>query len=131
LFNINFTLQRQLNSFSSRINAFFFLLFFLSFGKGYGQAASATTCTGIYGINTDQISIYPNPFTDEITIHTDASLGNGAVLIYDAMGREIKRQDFIGVNIQLNTGSFASGSYMISILADGRQIAVRKLFKLE
>ena len=90
-----------------------------------------TTCTGIDDVNTDRISIYPNPFTDEITIHTDGTIGSSTVLIFDAMGREIKRQDFTGVNIQLNTGSFASGPYMISILADGRQIAVKKLFKME
>jgi len=55
-------------------------------------------------------SVSPNPFTKEITLHND---GNGEVVIFDMMGKEILRQKTFGTETIINTSQLASGLYLL------------------
>ena len=103
-----------------------------TYTNSYGCSAVDTAtiavspCTGIENTDASQITIYPNPFTDGITIKTDGNYGSGKVILSDLMGSEVTTQDFSAgaVNILVNT-------HLISIIADGKLIAVKKLFKID
>ena len=91
------------------------------------------TCAGIINTGADQIGVYPNPFTDEITINTNGSYGNGTAILSDAAGREVKRIEFnAGVmSVQINTSSLTGGMYLLSISVGGKLIEVKKLVRTE
>ena len=91
------------------------------------------SCTGIENTEVDPIAVYPNPFTDAITISTNGSYGNGIAVLTDASGREVRRMDFHEdeVSVQMNTNGIAGGIYMLSISIEGKLIAVKKLVRAE
>ena len=90
-------------------------------------------CVGIDNIDADQIGVYPNPFSDAITISTNGSYSNGTAVLTDATGREVKRIDFNAgeMNILVNTSSLTGGMYMLGIYVESKLIAVKKLVRAE
>ena len=90
-------------------------------------------CTGIENTEEEQIAIFPNPFTDAITINTNGSYGNGTVVMTDASGREVRRSDFNAgeMSVQVNTSSLSGGIYILSISVEGKLITVRKMVRTE
>ena len=95
--------------------------------------ATVTVCVGIATIGAEQISVYPNPFSDAITINTNGSTGNGTAILTDAIGREVMHTEFeAGVaNVQMNTGALSKGAYLLEIMIEGKMIAVKKLMRVE
>ena len=90
-------------------------------------------CTGIETTEEGQIAVYPNPFTDAVTITTNGSNGSGKAILVDAAGREVRRIDFNGgeTSIQVNTSSLSAGIYVLSISVEGKLVTVRKLVRTE
>ena len=90
-------------------------------------------CVGIDNIDADQIGVYPNPFSDAITISTNGNYGNGTAVLTDATGREVKRIDFNAgeMSILLNTSSLTGGMYMLGIYVESKLVAVKKLVRAE
>ena len=90
-------------------------------------------CVGIDNIDADQIGVYPNPFSDAITISTNGNYGNGTAVLTDATGREVKRIDFNAgeMSILVNTSSLTGGMYMLGIYVESKLVAVKKLVRAE
>ena len=92
-----------------------------------------STCDGIANVAADGIEIYPNPFSNTITINMQGNYGDGIAQLTDITGREISRMHFdAGVmTVQMNTNSLANGVYLLNLIVDGKLVAVKKLFREE
>lgn len=95
--------------------------------------AIVTVCVGIETISDEQISVYPNPFNDAITIKTRSNTDKGTVTLTDAIGREAIRTEFEAglTEIQLGTRGLAKGAYLLEIIVEGKPIAAKKLMRIE
>lgn len=85
------------------------------------------------GISSEQfdaiaLSIYPNPFTDELTI-TSTSL-NGSVSVTDITGRMIWTEEVKGQNeLHVSTAQWAQGMYLLTYRDVAGMHTVRKIRK--
>lgn len=77
------------------------------------------------------ISVFPNPFTDRITIDMNKSIDHNTVNIYDLSGRNVmfktfeKKASFDIENVQ----NLANGIYILEVVADGEIILRKKIIK--
>jgi hypothetical protein len=84
-------------------------------------------CVGIENItnNSNSISIYPNPFSNELKITEH----NGSIEIYNAIGQLIFKQGVIA-NEVVNTSEFAKGIYILKLFdAENKLIQTSKVVK--
>ncbi|MCW3086475.1 MAG: hypothetical protein JWP12_3841 [Bacteroidetes bacterium] len=69
--------------------------------------------TGISELNESKIAIYPNPFTDALTIETGIQ-EECVVTVYNLIGEQIFSQKFTA-NTKINTSAFANGMYVVEV----------------
>jgi hypothetical protein len=86
------------------------------------------TNTGIQNeiLNSD-ISIAPNPFTDETAITFFAEQKNVKIRIVDVVGKELKSINFSGRQYILEKGEMKSGIYFIQISDENRNTVNKKI----
>jgi len=77
-----------------------------------------------------EISVYPNPTTDNIRIMSDAKIKS--VTIYNNLGmilfqRTNKNNETDGV---ISLGKFDSGNYIVKILLDDNRSVIKKVVKI-
>jgi hypothetical protein len=73
------------------------------------------------------ISIYPNPFFNEIRINSTKE--NGEVVLYDVTGKKILRQTTSEAETKLNTTKIATGFYILHYI-EGNHMQNIKLTKM-
>ncbi|HOZ30411.1 MAG TPA: T9SS type A sorting domain-containing protein [Bacteroidales bacterium] len=85
----------------------------------------------ISDINTEEISLYPNPTSDIFSIDFGNNIGNKEIFVCNLNG-EIVYNEIYGVEnlISINTNSFASGVYFVEIKYQDK-IEVKKLIILK
>ncbi|MDR3338632.1 MAG: T9SS type A sorting domain-containing protein [Candidatus Symbiothrix sp.] len=84
-----------------------------NYGNVSGKASitqSTLNTTGISSVNTDNIAVYPNPFTDYILIDTTT---DGNVLIYDLSGKALLNINVKAGSNRINTSMLANGVYIL------------------
>jgi hypothetical protein len=70
-------------------------------------------------LNSDNIMVYPNPFTDNLKVRLAVSHTSIAVaILYDALGKEVLSKEFEG-GTTLNTSILPKGIYFLEIKVDG------------
>jgi hypothetical protein len=72
----------------------------------------------------NKFKIYPDPFTDQLTIETKNSIGK-AVYIYDNMGVVRKKRRIEGDQIKINVSGLPKGIYFVEF-GDQRQKFVKE-----
>jgi hypothetical protein len=79
-------------------------------------------------INYQTISVYPNPFTNEISFNYEGNDPNAFITIYNMMGQEVFSQ---GAIIGLNTLKLEqiSGSAFVMKLTDNKSIGIQKIIR--
>lgn len=75
--------------------------------------------------NAAQVSIYPNPSTDKISITTGKKLQNKVAKLVNIEGRELASIPINGTYVSVNIGQYAPGVYLIQF-ADGSVAKVVK-----
>jgi hypothetical protein len=65
---------------------------------------------------SSQISIYPNPATNSITLNVGAEMIGGTYTIYDALGREVMNGKLSSASSMIDVDSLARGSYRIAFV---------------
>ena len=96
-----------------------------SYSSGFdldGIAVLHQVGEGIDDVTVAQVSIYPNPVADCLTINGAA--GSEAVL-YDMTGRQLASWTIVSDQQQLNTASLAQGIYMLRIGEKAFRVAKR------
>jgi hypothetical protein len=81
-----------------------------SAGTSYGNEVTFTTTigTGLNSLENQQITVYPNPVSDYVTLSGE----KGLVRIYDMNSRMVLNQD-ITLNKQINVSSLPKGIYIV------------------
>ena len=79
-------------------------------------------------LTKSDISVYPNPFTNFITIKTEntGSLKNLRLSIFDITGRELKNQEVTG-SAMIDMSNFKTGLYFYKITQDSKTVTSGKL----
>jgi Protein of unknown function (DUF3500)/Secretion system C-terminal sorting domain len=85
--------------------------------RDYGNYLSSTSLTGISTIDRPvQVSVYPNPATNQVRMELPDFVVNAAVLVTDVSGRTVLQgQTSSGNAIELNVQTLSTGSYFIHI----------------
>ncbi|MDF3027204.1 MAG: hypothetical protein K0S23_1511 [Fluviicola sp.] len=78
-------------------------------------------------IANNKISIFPNPFSSETTLHTDKPLKNATLTIENSFGQTVKRLKHIsGESVTLSRVNLPNGMYVIR-LREGNEVYTGKL----
>ncbi len=78
------------------------------------------------------ISVFPNPATDEVTIHSETPFPNGTnIELYDLTGRLTNTYHLSGNNTEISTATIPPGLYLCRIYTGGNEPITRKLVILK
>lgn len=83
---------------------------------------------GLEEINNTNFLIYPNPFSSQATLQTDAFLNDATLTIFNSFGQTVKQiKNISGQSVVLNREALQSGLYFLYLKQDNDVIAVKKL----
>jgi hypothetical protein len=80
--------------------------------------------------NVEELSnamiLYPNPATTELNLQTTSDLIGTDLLVFDALGKQILKQQILSTNTTINTSSFAVGNYVVKVGGGVKKFTVEK-----
>ncbi len=77
---------------------------------------TAGLSTSIQNVGSENsFSLYPNPFTNELTIKLNEDAGKKEIFLFDVTGKEILRQQTAEAEIKLNTENIGAGLYLLKV----------------
>lgn len=80
-----------------------------------------TMTAGVSALNS-HIQVYPNPASQQITLHTD-EIGNYSFSMTDIMGRTVLQGDLLMTQVHtINTRSLAPGMYVLTLINQENQV---------
>ncbi|MGD0709968.1 MAG: T9SS type A sorting domain-containing protein [Bacteroidales bacterium] len=79
-------------------------------------------------LSDEQITVYPNPATNNITIENTSFTKGQTISVYDIQGQLLLQQPMLQVKTNINIAAFAKGIYFIKV-ENEKNIAVRKIVK--
>ena len=83
---------------------------------------------GIIELKSSQISIYPNPATDKITIETSATQGQSQLSVMNLNGEEVLTRSLIKPKTQIDISNLPIGIYFVR-LSNDKTVEVGKFVK--
>src|SRR6185312_4330983 len=89
--------------------------------------SSSVTGIASQSIETENISIFPNPFTSQTTIAFSQEQKNSTISITDVLGKEIRKQTFSGREFIIEKGEMSSGIYFVRIVDENKNAMTRKI----
>jgi hypothetical protein len=106
---------------------------------GYNGANSATVCYTLKVqlgtasreeglITAGNVTVFPNPVADKVTIRIKDLQGSAAIRVFDMYGRMVMQQNSGQPLTQLDVSKLSSGIYMIRVLNGGKE-SVLKIVK--
>lgn len=66
------------------------------------------------------VQLYPNPASDELIIHSGGEFHQVLLKVSDLTGRVVLEQSIEGSIFKLNTRNLVNGSYLVSLLPEGK-----------
>ncbi len=64
---------------------------------------------------SNQMLLYPNPATTELNLQITSDLIGTDLFVFDALGKQILKQQILSTNTTINTSSFAVGNYVVKV----------------
>ena len=91
-----------------------------SFGHGMQWGDMTATSISETSINNSEISLFPNPANDKITVNTSKSIAKSDIHVFDLQGKEINGINIYpdATNFILDISKLAQGVYIIKINND-------------
>lgn len=88
-----------------------------------------STSTGVEENFTDyDVSVFPNPFSLETTIHTDKILTNATLTVYNLYGQQVKQVTNIsGETFTLYRDNLLNGVYFVQLAEDNNLISIKMI----
>ncbi len=85
--------------------------------------------TGVPSENLfSELSVYPNPFSSQTTLHTGTLLNNATLTVYNSYGQEVRKIEKIsGQEIKLQRDDLPGGLYFIRLTQGNQIYATEKL----
>jgi hypothetical protein len=79
-----------------------------------------------------RIAMYPNPFSNTITLMLDGYFGEGIATVTDVHGKVIERVvfDASGNTATLTMDDLENGVYFMRVAIDGKVVGIKKMFRL-
>ncbi len=74
----------------------------------------------------NNVSIFPNPATNEFCITTEVPIGNSSVSISNNLGQEVKNVSIVLATTKISTTDMPSGMYICKVMVNGN-VSVHKL----
>ncbi|RMG83483.1 MAG: T9SS C-terminal target domain-containing protein, partial [Bacteroidetes bacterium] len=84
-------------------------------GNGVLDPGEPMTVTGLAQIELQQVKIFPNPASDQLTIFTNVILDNITVSIYNEMGQLVKTASINNAMTNMDISQLPSGLYLVKI----------------
>ncbi len=82
----------------------------------FAAKGSTNTKDDFLKISSNNLSIYPNPATDELNINiSNANFKNSEVVVYNISGTEILKTNMAANNAQLNIETLSNGVYFVKV----------------
>ena len=79
-------------------------------------------------VNVEELSnamiLYPNPATTELNLQITSDLIGTDLFVFDALGKQILKQQILSTNTIINTSSFAVGNYVVKVGAGVKKFEV-------
>ncbi|CAM4054707.1 T9SS type A sorting domain-containing protein [Flavobacterium antarcticum] len=101
------------------------------FDNYVARASATNTLLGVndfVSVETNVISVYPNPATDLLNVATNGSDTINAVQIVDLNGREVFTKSFSNVSdAQINVNDLSAGMYLINIKSGDKSVTKKFL----
>lgn len=92
------------------------------------SGVTAFTTLDISDKPLDAVSVYPNPFRNEVTIKLNEFTGPFTISIYDGMGRKVVQKEISDITQTIDMSQFSDGVYIFRFQnADG--ISSKRLIK--
>lgn len=101
------------------------------FNRGMMNGGTALPCQpplSIDEIVSQNISLYPNPFSKTATITFGKHIENATLQFTNSIGQVVKEMKQVsGQEIQINRDNLGNGLYFVRLLTDGETLAVKKI----
>lgn len=96
------------------------------------SGGSETTLCLVLGVNeiTEQhsVSIFPNPFSTQMNLHTDNYFNDATLVIYNSFGQLVRQiKNISGETVTIFRENLSSGVYFMRLIQDNKIIFVNKL----
>lgn len=93
---------------------------------------TTTVCEIVTQVNEQKkplaFSISPNPFITQASINSNSILSNATLIIYNAMGQQVKQlKNITGKTITLRRDNLSAGLYFIRLTQDGITLSTDKI----
>jgi Concanavalin A-like lectin/glucanases superfamily/Secretion system C-terminal sorting domain len=75
---------------------------------------------------SNQLILFPNPVTTELNLQTTSDLIGTDLFIFDALGKQIMKQQILSTNTTINTLAFAAGNYVVKVGGVVKKFTVEK-----
>jgi hypothetical protein len=76
-----------------------------------------------------QLEVFPNPFSDQLTVHFNSQTGSYSIFVMDLTGKEVLSQKQLSNGVhELNLGSLSEGMYFLQV-RDGNEVKTCKIIK--
>jgi len=72
------------------------------------------------------LSLFPNPTTTELNLQTTSDLIGTDLFVFDALGKQIHKQQILSTNTRINTSAFAAGNYVVKVGGVVKRFEVKK-----
>lgn len=86
-----------------------------------------TSSVGISEITTEQLNIFPNPFSEQTSIDFFEEQKNTTIKIMDIIGKEIKSIVFSGKQLTIEKGEMKAGIYFVQTTNEKKIICNKKI----
>ncbi len=101
-------------------------------GEGYDYVfrtfVTLSVGTSVIDMGSSELQIYPNPFSSETVLRSDAILQNATLNVYNAQGQLVRQMDhFTGQMLMLQRGNLPSGLYTLQLTENGQIRSVNRL----
>ncbi len=90
----------------------------------------ATTIEDVAINEIKDLTIYPSPFNDELTVRLNTTAKNISVEVFEVTGKMIDKKEFNNTSIATFKNNYKSGIYFIKVYGDGALIKTQKVIKL-
>jgi len=92
----------------------------------FGALNISTTLDEINSLKHQDLQLYPNPTTDNLSLDFGSEVEKGQVTILDLQGRSLMTQSIANcVKETLNISSLSNGIYFVKVLANGKMMNSR------
>ena len=92
---------------------------------------SSPGCEYTTGLNSypnhSHVFVYPTPFSNYFVIKSEKEWNNASLLIFDVIGREVKKTSLKGKEIKIDRDGLESGVFTYKLMEDGSVTSVGKL----